>query len=125
EFEQPPAPQLLADAGKFAQTIEAEFLWQCCGTGEFGYMDLAREYVGRQPVPAEAAGVLMALQAAPVYFYRRGKGRFQAAPEGTLKLALASLQKKKRVQEQVAAWTEALSNAKCPPEIAALKDELL
>lgn len=125
EFEQPPAPQLLAEAGKFSQTIETEFLWQCCGAGEFGYMDLAREYVGRQPAPAEAAGVLMALQAAPVYFYRRGRGRFQAAPEATLKLALAALDKKKRVQEQVAAWTEALARAECPPEIAALKNELL
>jgi exoribonuclease-2 len=125
EFEQPDALQLLAEASAFARTIEADFLWQCCGTAEFGFLDLAREYVGRQPAPAEAAGVLMALQAAPVYFYRRGKGRFQAAPEATLKLALASLQKKKRVQEQVAAWTEALANAKCPPEIAALKNELL
>jgi len=125
EFEQPPAPQLLADAGKFSQTIETEFLWQCCGAGEFGYMDLAREYVGRQPAPAEAAGVLMALQAAPVYFYRRGRGRFQAAPEGTLKLALAALEKKKRVQEQVAAWTDALVSGECPPEIAALKNEML
>jgi exoribonuclease-2 len=124
-FEQPAAAQLLAEAQDFAGTIEPDFLWQCCGAGEFGYMDLAREYVGRQPTPMEAAGVLMALHAAPVYFYRRGRGRFQAAPEATLKLALAALDKKKRVQQQVVAWGEALSEGRCPPEIAVLRNELL
>ena len=92
---------------------------------EFGFEDLAREYVGREPTPVEAAGVLIKLHAAPMYFYRRGKGRFQAAPEDTLKLALAAVEKKKREQEQVAAWAEALARGECPPEIAALQDELL
>jgi len=54
-----------------------------------------------------------------------GKGTFQAAPEETLKLALAGLEKKHRIQTQVAAWTAELAQFKCPPEIAALKDELL
>lgn len=124
-FEQPAASQLLADAETFARTIEADFLWQCCSAGEFGYLELARDYVGREPSAVEAAGVLMALHAAPVYFYRRGRGRFQAAPESTLKLALAAIEKKKRVQAQVEAWTESLARFQCPAEIAALKDELL
>jgi exoribonuclease-2 len=125
QFEQPGAAQLLAEGEKLAGTIEADFLWQCCGAGEFAYMDLAREYVGREPTPVEAAAVLMSLHSAPVYFYRRGRGRFQAAPEATLRLALAAVEKKKRVQEQIAAWAEALANERCPPEIAALKEELL
>ena len=69
--------------------------------------------------------MLMKLHAAPMYFYRRGKGRFQAAPEATLKLALAAVEKKKRVQEQVAAWAERLAKGECPAEVASLKDELL
>jgi exoribonuclease-2 len=69
--------------------------------------------------------VLVKLHAAPMYFYRRGKGRFQAAPEETLKLALAGLEKKKRVQENIAAWAARLARFDCPPEIAALKHELL
>jgi exoribonuclease-2 len=60
-----------------------------------------------------------------MYFYRRGRGRFQAAPEDTLKLALAGLEKKKRVQAQVVDWAESLARFACPPEIAALRDELL
>jgi len=124
-FERPAAAELLAAAGKFAGELEVGFLWECSGAREFGFEELAREYVGREPTPVEAAGVLMKLHAAPMYFYRRGRGRFQAAPEATLKLALAAAEKKKRVQEQVAAWAEALARGECPPEIAALQDELL
>ena len=124
-FEQPGAAELLAQAQKFAGELDADFLWQCTGGREFGFQDLAREYVGREPTPAEAAGVLLKLHSAPMYFYRRGRGRFQAAPEATLKLALAAVEKKKRVQEQVATWVERLAKGDCPDEIARLKDELL
>jgi exoribonuclease-2 len=125
EFEQPAAGPLLAEAQSFAEGLDAEFLWQCSGSGEFAFRDLAREYVGREPSPAEAAGVLLKLHASPVYFYRRGRGRFQAAPAETLKLALAAVEKKKRLQEQIAQWTAALERFDCPAPIAALRDELL
>ena len=82
-------PSCSPGAQKFAAGLDADFLWECSGAREFGFQDLAREYVGREPTPVEAAGVLLKLHSAPMYFYRRGKGRFQAAPEETLKLALA------------------------------------
>ncbi len=125
EFERPAAAELLAAAAGFSLGLEVPFLWECSAGREFGFQDLAREYVGREPTPVEAAGVLMKLHAAPMYFYRRGKGRFQAAPEATLKLALAAVEKKKRAQEQLAAWAGELAGGACPPQIAALKDELL
>jgi exoribonuclease-2 len=125
EFEQPSGAELLAQAARFAEGVEIDFLWQCCGTHEFAFRDLARDYVGKAPTAVEAAGVLFALHSAPVYFYRRGKGRFQAAPEATLKLALAAVQKKKRVQEQIGQWAAALARFECPPEISAIRDELL
>jgi exoribonuclease II len=125
EFEQPPGAELLAQAGRFAEGVDTDFLWQCCGTAEFAYRDLARDYVGREPTPVESAGVLIALHSAPVYFYRRGRGRFQAAPEATLKLALAAVEKKKKLQEQVGQWAAALGRFECPAPVAALKDELL
>jgi exoribonuclease-2 len=125
EFDEPGGAELLARAAAFAAALDVEFLWQCCDAQEFFFRDLAREYVGRQPTAVEAAGVLKALHSAPVYFYRRGRGRFQAAPEATLKLALAAVEKKKRIQEQIGYWTTALAEGRCPPEIAALKDELL
>ena len=125
EFERPSGAELLAEAQRFAAGLDADFLWQCCGTQEFGFQDLARDYVGRPPSPAEAAGVLIKLHSVPIYFHRRGRGRFQAAPEATLKLALAAVEKKKRVLDQIAEWTAALARFECPAPIAALKDELL
>lgn len=125
EFAEPSGAELLAQAEAFAATVDIDFLWQCCGAHEFFFRDLARDYVGREPTPAEAAGVLKALHSAPVYFYRRGRGKFQAAPEATLKLALAAVEKKKRLQEQIGEWTAMLAQGQCPPEIAALKEELL
>jgi exoribonuclease-2 len=124
-FERPGAAELLGAADKFSRELEIQFLWECSGAREFGFEELAREYVGREPTPAEAAGVLMKLHSAPMYFYRRGKGRFQAAPEATLKLALAAVEKKKRIQEQVASWAQRLAKGDCPAEVASLRDEIL
>ena len=124
-FDEPPAGELLAQAQRFADGLDSDFLWQCSGSAEFDFRSLARDYVGREPTAVEAAGVLLKLLAAPIYFYRRGKGRFQPAPAETVKLALAGLEKKRRVQETIAAWAAALARGECPEEIAALKDELL
>jgi exoribonuclease-2 len=124
-FERPGGAELLEQARQFAAGLETEFLWQCSGGAEFAFQDLARDYVGRAPTAIESAGVLMKLHSAPMYFYRRGRGRFQAAPEETLKLALASVEKKKRQQEAIGFWAAALARHECPAEIAALRDELL
>jgi exoribonuclease-2 len=124
-FERPTGAELIAAAQKYAEGLETEFLWQCSGTREFGFQELAREYVGREPTPVEAAGVLWKLHAVPVYFYRRGRGRFQAAPEATLRLALAGIEKRRQLQETIAGWAARLARGDCPPEIAALKGELL
>jgi exoribonuclease-2 len=124
-FEQPSGAKLLEEAKEYAAAIDTDFLWQSSARGEFAFQDLAREYVGREPAPAEAAGVLMKLHSVPMYFYRRGRGRYQAAPEETLKLALAGLEKKQRLQAQIADWAARLARFECPPEIAALRDELL
>ena len=124
-FEQPAPGELLAEARRFAEEVDVDFLWQCSGAAEFDFKTLARDYVGREPTPVEAAGILFRLHGAPMYFYKRAKGRFQAAPEATLKQALASVEKKKRVQAQQDAWASALARYECPAEIAALRDELL
>lgn len=124
-FDRPSGAELLAGARKFADGLDTDFLWQCRKGAEFGFQELARDYVGRDPAPVEAAGVLIKLHSAPMYFYRRGKGRFQAAPEATLKLALAGLEKKRRLQETIAEWAGKLARFECPPEVARLRDELL
>jgi exoribonuclease-2 len=124
-FERPSGAELLAQARSFAEGLDTDFLWQCRKGAEFGFEELARDYVGREPAPAESAGVLLKLHSAPMYFYRRGRGRYQAAPEETLRLALAGLEKKQRLQEQIAEWSARLARFECPPEVAALRAELL
>ena len=124
-FDQPAPGELVTQAQRFADEVDVDFLWQCSGGAEFDFKSLARDYVGREPTAVEAAGILFKLHGAPMYFYRRARGRFQAAPQTTLKLALAGLGKKKRILAQQEAWAGALCRFECPAEIGALKDELL
>ncbi len=73
----------------------------------------SRRSTGHAPEPTEATAVMLALHAYPMYFYRRGKGRYQAAPGEHLRAALAGQEKKRRRQEQVDAWAAALGRARC------------
>ena len=108
-----------AQAG--ADEIDADFLWQCCGEPEFGFEEIAKEYYGHAPNPVEAAAVVIRLHSAPMYFYRKGKGRYKAAPEESLKAALASHERKRIQAEHMALWVAEMQAGKLP---AALADKL-
>ncbi|MCL2524376.1 MAG: RNB domain-containing ribonuclease [Betaproteobacteria bacterium] len=124
-FEQPGPAALMERAAPLAAGIEADFLWECVSDGEFSFLDFARDYHGRDPAPEEAAAVLLALHAAPVYFHRKGKGRFRKAPADILSAALASLEKKRQQALAMEGWVAELTAFRLPPEIAALSDALL
>src|SRR6185503_3317817 len=74
---------------------------------------------------AEAAAVLLKLHSAPVYFHRKGKGRYRAAPPDTLKAALAGQERKRRQQEQVDDWAGQLQRGELPDALRAILPELL
>ena len=112
-------------AQKAAQEIDADFLWQCCGQEEFGFDALAREYLGRAPQPVESAALLLKLHGAPVYFYKKGRGRYRAAPAESLKAALASIERKRREAGQRDRYVEELVAGRLPPEFEPLKARLL
>ncbi|MGH8648267.1 MAG: ribonuclease catalytic domain-containing protein, partial [Burkholderiales bacterium] len=80
---------------------------------------------GREPAPAESAGLLFKLHGAPMYFYKKGRGRYKAAPPEALKAALASVERKRREMEHRAQYVEQLSAGKLPPEFAPLSTKLL
>ena len=54
-----------------------------------------------------------------MYFYKKAKGVFKAAPEETLKQALAAIERKKQQEALMEEWTGRLKNGELPPEIAA------
>ncbi len=115
----------MPEAQRLAEPIDPRFLWEVCGPAEFGFEALAAEYYGRAPSPQEAAAVALALHANPMYFYRRGRGRYQAAPEANLQAALAGQERKRRQQERVDAWSAELAAGRLPEPIAAHVDALL
>jgi exoribonuclease II len=108
-----------------AETLDIDFLWECCGESEFGFEELAKEYYGGKPSSQQAAAIAIKVHAAPVYFYRKGKGRYKAAPAETLKLALAAVERKKLQAEQMAAWIVQLNNKELPEGFAAKADSLI
>ena len=124
-FEKPLASALLEQAAPLAEEIEPEFLWECVNDGEFSFLDFARDYFGREPSPVEATAVLLAVHAAPVYFHRKGKGRFRKAPADILAAALVSLEKKRQQALTMEGWINELKAFHLPPEIGALTDALL
>lgn len=124
-FEKPAPAALLEQAAPLAEEIEPDFLWECVNDGEFSFLDFARDYYGHEPSPGEATAVLLAVHAAPVYFHRKGKGRFKKAPPDILAAALASLEKKRQQALTVESWIAELKEFRLPPAIGALIDALL
>ncbi len=124
-FTEPSPTALLAAAQKLATELDPDFLWEVSGDDEFGFLDLAREYFGHAPLPVEAAAAAFALHAVPMYFYKRGKGRYRKAPADALKAALASIERKRREAEQTAAWIADLSAHRLPEGLAAKLSMLL
>ncbi len=117
--------QFMPAAQALAAEIDADFLWEVCGKDEFGCEELAQEYFGHKASALEAAAVAQKLHGAPMYFYKRGKGRYQGAPEENLKAALASVERKKRETEQMAAWIAQLKAGEMPDEMRSHRDTLL
>jgi len=109
----------LENAQAQAADIDTDLLWEVCGEEEFSAEAIAEEYYGHAPTKTELAAALIALYAAPMYFYKKAKGVFKAAPEETLKQALAAIERKKQQDAQIDAWAEALKRGEMPSEIAA------
>jgi exoribonuclease-2 len=124
-FDHIPLWQFIADAQKISDEIDPAFLWECSGETEFGFDQLGKEYFGHEPKPAESAGLLMRLHATPTHFYKKGKGRYKAAPADALKAALASVERKKKQADLQARYAEQLARFEFPEELKPLLAQLL
>ncbi len=124
-FAAPGPAELLRQAETAAEAIDTEFLWEVCGEAEFGFVELATEYAGHPPTAIEAAAVLLRLHSAPIYFHRKGKGRFRKAPPEILQAALAGLEKKRQQALTIERMAAELTAGQLPAEFAPLLPELL
>ena len=124
-FDDASLAQFMDAAHKLAEGMDADFLWQCCAQDEFQFEALAKDYFGRLPTSLESAGLLLKLHGAPMYFYKKGKGRYKAAPRESLKAALASVERKRREAEKREGYVASLVESKLPPEFEPLRAMLL
>ena len=120
-----PLSGFLEGAQKAADDMDLNFLWECCGQEEFAYDALARDYFGHPPDPRESAAVLLRLHGAPMYFYKKGKGRYRPAPPEALKGALASVERKRQQALLQAQYVEQLRRFALPEAFRPHLAELL
>jgi len=123
-FDEPLAGFMEA-ANQVAESFDIDFLWECCAEPEFSFEAFAQDYYGRQPTALEAAAIAIKLHSAPVYFNRKGKGRYKAAPAEILNAALAGLEKKRQLAEKMAGFVSQLKAHIMPDELMQKRDMLL
>ncbi len=124
-FAEPSPAALIERAHAQAESIDLDFLWEVAPQDEFGFIELAREYFGAEPNPEQAAALLFRLHSAPVYFYRKGRGRYRPAPAETLKAALASVERKRKQDELRQQYVNELKSGRTPDAIVQQAIELL
>lgn len=113
-FTAPEPVAFMEAAHAIRDEADADFLWEVAGADELDFAKLAEDYFGHKPQPIEAAGILVRLHEAPMYFYKKGRGRYKPAPAEALAAAKASVIKKAREAEQIAAWVAKMADGKLP-----------
>ena len=118
-FASPSPDQLLREAQSVSQELDPQFLWECAPAEEFDFQEFSAEVFSLTASAVEKAGLLMALHQAPMYFYRKGRGRYRAAPEESLKAALAGAEKKRLAAEAQQSLHDSLVAGELPDAIKA------
>ncbi len=121
KFEKPAPAAFMQAAQTCAAGIELEMAWEFAPDEEFGFADLARDYFSDNATLEQQSGMLFKLFEAPHYFRRAGKGRFKRAPAEIIAQALAAIEKKRLMAEQIVVWAQELAAGTCPP---AIQDQL-
>jgi exoribonuclease-2 len=125
QFDKPTPAELHEQAKAVAAEIDLDFLWEVAGEDEFGFAELGAEYFGHAPLPFEAAGLILSLHGAPIYFYKKGRGRYKAAPEQSLRAAQAGIEKKKQQALIQAQYVDELKANRLPEAMRNIVQQLL
>lgn len=110
-----PSPTEVMEGARAQQAeLDLDFLWEVAGEGEFSFESLAADYFGHKPAAIEAAAIVLALHGAPIFFQKKGKGRYKAAPAEQLAAAKAALERKAREAALRAQWVAQLKSGELP-----------
>ncbi|SNX29010.1 exoribonuclease-2 [Polynucleobacter meluiroseus] len=124
-FEKPEA-QLVMDEGQvLSKDIDLQLLWDCAPEEEFNLIEVSQEYFGAQASITQQVALGIALQGAPVFFRRKGRGHFQRAPLEQLQAGLAALERKQKELEQQAIWQQELVSGVFPATLLSSAHQLL
>ncbi|MBU3606035.1 RNB domain-containing ribonuclease [Polynucleobacter sp. MWH-Creno-3A4] len=124
-FEKPEAQAVMDEATTLSKDIDLQLLWDCAPDEEFGLVDVAGEYFGAQATISQQTALAIALQGAPVFFRRKGRGRFQRAPQEQLQAGLAALDRKQKELQQQSAWQQQLVMGIFPETLKSSAQQLL
>ena len=124
-FEKPEAKAVMDEANTLSKEIDLQLLWDCAPDEEFGLVDVSLEYFGAQATIPQQVSLAIALQGAPVFFRRKGRGRFQRAPLEQLQAGLAALERKQKEIEQQTVWQKELVMGACPEALKSSAKQLL
>ena len=124
-FEKPEAQAVMDEANILSKEIDLQLLWDCAPDEEFGLVDVSLEYFGAQASIAQQLALAIALQGAPVFFRRKGRGRFQRAPLEQLQAGLVALERKQKELEQQADWQKELVIGTFPEALKSSASQLL
>ena len=108
-----------------AAQIDIELLWECVGQDELDFKAAAAEYFGNQASQIQQAATIIALYAAPMYFYKKSKTSFKAVPADVLQQALAAIERKAQQEAQIQAWADEMIAGCLPDAIAAELPQIL
>jgi exoribonuclease II len=125
KFSEPRPAEFLDQAHAAMAELDADFLWEFAGSEEFSFLDLAREYAGKEPDTVTAAAVLLTLHAAPMHFYKKGRGRFKPATPEALQSARAAQERKRQQAETIAGYVQELSQFRLPQAFHGQVERLL
>ena len=124
-FDKPEAQVLMDQAQLLSKEIDLQFLWDCAPEDEFSLTDVALEYFGPQANISQQVALAIALQGAPVFFRRKGRGRFQRAPLEQLQAGLAAIERKQKELEQQTLWQQELVSGTFPEALKSSSNQLL
>ena len=124
-FEKPEAQVVMDEASILSKDVDLQLLWDCAPDEEFGLVDVSLEYFGAQATISQQTSLAIALQGAPVFFRRKGRGRFQRAPLEQLQAGLAALERKQKDLEQQSVWQQEFISGAFPEVLRSVANQLL